>query len=382
MDVADDNCDQLDPSYLDKLRSELGKDNCMREVEIVPPHAVDRAARLFHRDGFVAVGNALTDSQLKGARQECEEVANGIFERDPKRIGNRGPYRWSVGASQKTGHLLHIPEVAELVDLPTLTPILKAIFGNDRYICRGARGDVNLPGAPYQPLHSDVWKEFLPDPSITEWKDSGRLNVRDLPIFYVVVNFVVHNLTNLNAPIRQIPMSQQSQRPIPLLEDEPLWMKRSTVCPAPAGTAIIRDPRAWHGGTPNLSNSMRCLLNVEYYAYWYRFHTSRQMTKSMPREIYSKLSPFAQKLCREVVFDPEDKIEVGLMDDVTLLQGDIIPCYRKMGLTEDEINEYIKSGRYFSIKHGSSDIIREGFYGRMNFTSYKGNDLNVKKDEL
>ena len=63
-------------------------------------------------------------------------------------------------------------------------------------------------------------------------------------------------------------------------------MKRSTVCPVAAGTAIIRDPRAWHGGTPNLSNETRCMPNVEYYASWYRFrdHT-QQMTTSMPREV-------------------------------------------------------------------------------------------------
>ena len=75
-------------------------------------------------------------------------------------------------------------------------------------------------------------------------------------------------------------------QPIPQLDDEPLWMKRSTVCPVAAGTAIIRDPRAWHGGTPNLSNETRCMPNVEYYASWYRFrdHT-QQMTTSMPREV-------------------------------------------------------------------------------------------------
>ena len=75
-------------------------------------------------------------------------------------------------------------------------------------------------------------------------------------------------------------------QPIPQLDDEPLWMKRSTVCPVAAGSAIIRDPRAWHGGTPNLSNETRCMPNVEYYASWYRFrdHT-QQMTTSMPREV-------------------------------------------------------------------------------------------------
>ena len=81
-----------------------------------------------------------------------------------------------------------------------------------RYIVRGSRGDFNLPGAVWQDLHADVWKEWLIDPAPTEWSDSGRLNYRDLPIFYVVVNFNVINITALNAPIRQIPMTQHSQQ--------------------------------------------------------------------------------------------------------------------------------------------------------------------------
>ena len=86
------------------------------------------------------------------------------------------------------------------------------LFYSSRYIVRGSRGDFNLPGAVWQDLHADVWKEWLIDPAPTEWSDSGRLNYRDLPIFYVVVNFNVINITALNAPIRQIPMTQHSQQ--------------------------------------------------------------------------------------------------------------------------------------------------------------------------
>ena len=49
------------------------------------------------------------------------------------RIGNRGPHRWTFGWSTKTGHMMHVPEWADLIDLPTITPILKAIFGNSSF---------------------------------------------------------------------------------------------------------------------------------------------------------------------------------------------------------------------------------------------------------
>lgn len=62
----------------------------------------------------------------------------------------------------------------------------------------------------------------------------------------------------------------------------------------------MRDPRAWHGGTPNLSDSMRCLANVEYYAFWYRYSRRQQSGRVIPRDVYENLSQFAQKISREV----------------------------------------------------------------------------------
>ena len=41
-------------------------------------------------------------------------------------------------------------------------------------------------------------------------------------------------------------------------------MRLSTVCPAPAGSVLIRDVRAWHGGTPNLTDATRSIPNLEF----------------------------------------------------------------------------------------------------------------------
>ena len=45
----------------------------------------------------------------------------------------------------------------------------------------------------------------------------------------------------VNGPTRIIPGTHHSKAQIPSLEDEPEWMRLSTVCPVPAGTAMIRD---------------------------------------------------------------------------------------------------------------------------------------------
>ena len=73
------------------------------------------------------------------------------------------------------------------------------------------------------------------DPASTQYPQGGKINIGDLPVFYVATNFIVQNISSLNGPIRQIPMTQNNHRPIPSLSDEPLWMKRSTICPVQEG---------------------------------------------------------------------------------------------------------------------------------------------------
>jgi ectoine hydroxylase-related dioxygenase (phytanoyl-CoA dioxygenase family) len=109
------------------------------------------------------------------------------------------------------------------------------------------------------------------------------------------------DLTSEKGPIRQIPGSHRSRAPIPRLADEPEWMRLSTICPLPAGSAIFRDARCWHGGTPNLSREVRAMPNVEYFAPWFR---SEALIRSMPYDSWRVLSPHAQRISRYVVCDP------------------------------------------------------------------------------
>ena len=46
-------------------------------------------------------------------------------------------------------------------------------------------------------------------------------------------------------PIRQIPGTQNTRDPPPGIDDEPEWMKLSTVMGLKAGGVIFRDLRAW-----------------------------------------------------------------------------------------------------------------------------------------
>jgi ectoine hydroxylase-related dioxygenase (phytanoyl-CoA dioxygenase family) len=293
-----------DPNVV-KLREKLWTHNGIRGLEVLDPTEVERAAELFHRDGFVVVRDALGPEQLDRMRRATERALDEMLAVDPTCAAGGGagglPHRYSFGSSSASRHMMHVDEWVELVDLPTTTPILTAIFGSPNYILIGGGGDVAMPGAiEYQGLHSDnVWSE-LHDPT-------GRVSTRELPVPAVTINFPMVDLTPENGPTRQIPGTQNSRHPIPNLRDEPEWMKLSTLCPAPAGSAIFRDLRAWHGGTPNLSDHVRAAPNIEYFAPWFR---SEAVIRSMPYEQWKKLSAHGQRISRYVMCG-KDELVVG-----------------------------------------------------------------------
>ena len=182
-------------------------------------------------------------------------------------------------------------EWCELTDLPTILPIVEAIWDSNDFVSCGNGGDFSLPGAEIQHLHSDGNELGFTDPL-------GQTTLRDLPPPLICVNFLMVDFTRENGAIRQIPCTHRSSAPIPTLEEEPRWMKNCIIC-APAGTALIRDVRCWHGGTPNRSDHARPLTNAHYCAPWFR----TGLGKSVPREHFQKLSPRAQHLCRYIVND-------------------------------------------------------------------------------
>ena len=130
----------------------------MLDLELVEPSEIDRAAAVFHRDGLAVVTDALTDEEFAflkdGAHRVVAEQTNAISLKK----ANRGFARYSFGSQ------IHHPEWAMLVDLPTILPIIEAIFNSNQFVCSGAGGDYSLPGAEIQKLHRDM-SDMINDPS-------------------------------------------------------------------------------------------------------------------------------------------------------------------------------------------------------------------------
>ena len=314
-----------DHPEVQKLRERLKEHNGIQGLEICSPDEVERAARIFHRDGFVVVRDLLDEAHLQlfreGSARALKDILNvpGSGERKYMTESGRLPHRYSYGTSSASRQLLHEKEWAAMVDLPTTTPILAEIFGSMDYLVLGAGGDLCLPGAiEYQHLHADVGEsnelskeriaaanalgiEIRTVEGSDEIENATRRRIVDFTPPIVTINFAMCDLTWQNGPIRQILGSHTWPMKPPPPADEPEWMRYSTLVGAPAGAGVFRDNRAWHGATPNVSREIRSLPNVEYGAPWLPESWAK---KTMPDEIWQTLTPHGKHLCRRIKAEP------------------------------------------------------------------------------
>jgi len=292
------------------MRAHLEANNGIRSLQILELSDTERVVELFRRDGFVVICDVLNAEQIAMLAEGCQEVVDEVLALDAERSGNRGSQRYSFGGSSLTRSQLHRPAWQMLLSIEAVTDLVAVLFGSDDFILRAASGDFCLPGTTgYQRLHADVrdWVSNTDSPFSAYHDPSGRISIRDLPCPYICVNFLPQDVTRLNGPTRQIPGTQNARAKIPGLKDEPEWMRLSTVCPAPAGSIMIRDVRAWHGGTPNLSDEVRSIPNLEFYAPWFR----EPMVPGITYERFRKLPERVQKFVRFSVADSSETLETG-----------------------------------------------------------------------
>lgn len=312
---------EFDHPEVAELREYLRQHNGIRDLEICDPSEVDRAARIFHRDGFVVVKDLLTPTLLRQMREVCARYLREILAypgRDGRRYmqeSGRLPHRYCYGTTSASRQMMHDPIWVQMVDMSTSTPILTEIFGTSDYRVWGGGGDLSLPGAiEYQHLHTDGidgQENFADRLQAARHKTSkipveGDFHDLDFRTQRLVmdyanpgatINFLMCDLTFENGPIRQIPGTHTVTEVPPVPTEEPEWMRLSTLVGAPAGSGVIRDTRAWHGATPNLSREIRAMPSIEYSAGW---GSGKHFLKTMPHELWETLTPHAQKVCQHI----------------------------------------------------------------------------------
>ena len=233
---------KYDAPEVEALRAELALHNGIHGLEIFSPED-DPAeiCRVYRRDGFVVVRDALNAEQLESLRSGCSKALQMIMDveadagRQLMHETGRLPHRYSYGSSAATRQQSAWLEWASLVSLPTTDPILEQIFGGlGNYAVGGMGGEIALPGAmEYQRLHQDgAEPSQIPDgryqhaASLAEQQSDFLAAAGTSPLGgaaadgpeslawqrravemtpgLVTINFLVSDMTTENGPIRQV----------------------------------------------------------------------------------------------------------------------------------------------------------------------------------
>lgn len=231
------------------------------------------AARALVDSGWAVLRGALSSGRVEALARSAAEEAQGILQRDPPRLGNRGPRRYSFGGASTTHHVLHREAWSDLADDAVLAEVLALAFGG-AYVLGGGGGDFVLGGTDtHQRLHVDLQLEEMYDVP--------------LPPAAITANVAVASIECDGGPVRLVPRTQglplafaeeaMQGKDLTLaspLEREAaacarLGLQMLAICPMRPGDVLLRDMRVWHGGTPNRGSATRFLPSAEFLAPWY-----------------------------------------------------------------------------------------------------------------
>jgi hypothetical protein len=248
---------------------------------------------------------------------------------------------------------------AVLLDPPPLLEVLAEVFGTVDFVASPdgspngsfSHGDFVLPGATeFQHLHSDgaarqdgMYRDVklgTRTDGSTHWielhgneADATNyrvVNYRELPVSHigVTVNFPMEvgahyghgggGQTAANGATRLVAGTQHSLAPIPLYSQEQTEGKLGAmIAPLPAGCAVIRDIRAWHGGCPNLTKNVRAIPGCGYHAPHLgpplppRGDPPTRPPVRLARQVLTTLSRRGQAICAGLVDDDDDDDDAG-----------------------------------------------------------------------
>mmetsp|Transcript_49338 Transcript_49338/g.155121 ORF Transcript_49338/g.155121 Transcript_49338/m.155121 type:complete len:497 (+) Transcript_49338:76-1566(+) len=287
----------------------------------------NEAARALGDSGWAVLRRGLgaeETAQLGAAARAAEEQ---LLQRDPSRLGNRGPRRYSFGGASSTHHMVHVRAWAELLDLAALRPVLEAAFGGP-YVAIGGGGDFVLGSTDtHQRLHVDL--------QLAEMYD------HPFPPAAIVANVAVSSITCNDGPMRFVPKTQmlplaaaeeasrgEELSEVTSLEKEGVMMRRLGLtpllaCPLEPGDILLRDMRLWHGGAPNRGEAARLLPSAEFLAPWYADLTEGTddhfaARPALPFEHWWRMSSRGREAARRILSAP-GPVDASIRPDFALV---------------------------------------------------------------
>jgi hypothetical protein len=212
-------------------------------------------------DGYVILGGVVGVAVLDAMKPKLDE--------DTAELLRRG--EWG-GMGQLPGHLSQsMPPFKEhiysdVVTNPLVIQVTSKILGEGVHL-HFYNGNTNVPGSQVQPLHRDA-PHLWPDPIH--------------PVTSIVINMSPIDVDESNGATELWPATHRmlgSTR----VSDAAAEERRAVVPPVRAvtrkGDAVLRDPRLWHRGVPNLGTEVRHMVAMVHSKWFYESDTTIPVTR-------------------------------------------------------------------------------------------------------
>ena len=248
----------------------------------------DAFARDFNRDGVVILRDHFDPDVLRRWAREFAPLldAHRAVESDNP---NRGSQRFYV--TLPFSGTFADPAIYEDDDV---LAIVERVAGPDPVMCQLAT-DTPLKGSDFQAWHADTPLLF------------PETNDNDTPSFQIAVNFPLVEVTDAHGPLETTYGTHRMRKEAAMsrLAAGELEVRR---LPMALGDVMIRDVRAIHRGTPNLTDEPRPMVVIGYSRRW--LHRP-EVNIRVPRGVHEKMSDRGRRLVR---FNP-------LVDDAEASTG-------------------------------------------------------------
>ncbi|KAH9995361.1 hypothetical protein F4779DRAFT_631664 [Xylariaceae sp. FL0662B] len=244
-----------------------------RAANKISKQNLEKAVVALSEDGIVILDGAVSDESLNLLNPRMVKEAKALRE---------GPEIWFNYDNKAQNILQHmIPEPEYLLpDVhanPFAIDVCKTMMGPDP-VLRYHKANTNFPGESRQPVHCDVHYAY------------------PRACFALAVNIVLIDCSPQNGSTECWPGTHtitkfSDQNGMKGIHGRLLGERRKAFGPpvqptVRKGGIIVRDMRLWHAGMPNrTANEVRVMLNLLYFADWYRSPMTIQFPKTAEDKI-------------------------------------------------------------------------------------------------
>jgi ectoine hydroxylase-related dioxygenase (phytanoyl-CoA dioxygenase family) len=237
------------------------------------------------RDGYVLIENALPETERLDLLRRLNTIYADLEARD------RHTYPGGVGKTERLILNLHNkdPRFVELLDHPVTFPLVSHMLQDGSYknsepfvVTQFSARDPRK-GAPPQQLHID---SRFPGPPFA---------------LMTITLWMLNDFTIESGATRLVPGShRRAEYP----QDGVLQPDELTV-QAPAGSVLIYNGSAWHGGGAKLKDLERWSVIISYARWWMK--PAFDMTQNTPPDLYARLTPSRRELFGFTSVPPSDE---------------------------------------------------------------------------